>query len=917
MEYLFSPPPSSEKEEKKAMEVEDDVTRIIRCADSCFCLNDTQHRAFYRVLRAAWKESGFQEISKGGITHARKWQDRNANRNRSARFSEVIVTHRGTDELTRLVMTDRDFSSLLEVVLRKTNWRNEVEKADHIPSAIRRAFHSLRLDVRGIFPRIKEPDDSGPYHALCSPRFQYGKRMIGSYRFESDDDDGDDCDYASSRSESEGEASQEESEEHAMVEVTSEVEVLLRPDEEVITRRLREEGRMVGVHPYQLSCAVFSMCQRIETKEWPARRIYAYVRDYLCDQVRSHASDEIRALASEILHHASDMEHSDRVASYIEAFEGAAPMVYKHRRKFMSDRAMMAHGKLEAFERLSDQQLAEVARDRFHPFHPPSRGRFPSLFHCPCGRQECRPAAVRFSRARVSPLQVHTSMCICEKKFRRTEQRPWSVVFTGEHVILIADEGFLREVTADVVPYLLVRVKGIRRTVPIPTYYLHVHNYFYGSRLGLCTAMEFLLRSFSWMRYSKSAYMPKSLDDDVIESYRLLHLIMDKFETPDAITRCLADPLDSHLVPYGRKRKSTALEEDAPTLYASLRAFVLVYAAHYITRPAVIALSERFLESQTLRERHRLAWKLVKHLVDRLTIEGEREIEIPEGIFRTRDADYDQDASDTFDHPSHLLLYYLCASGDLSPSESRDLFLAIGSYSRVSGQLKIARYCSSISMRKQSPKARRAASMGGTIAYDLLNVKSSIPESGEERPFSRGITHLFRSLEDMDYGTAETLVPLSPGQILSDERRPPRVALDVAEDPPRAGECLPLWKSLIYDSSYRTSGIILSTENVGRSMVYTGEQEMRPFWGCHEDMLECVILQPISNVQCLTDDMDAPLDMREAGDPNTPPVNTPEGSPLEQRVGRLSQMFFAMCNDRQGWSDVPSVNHVFQRLHSQ
>lgn len=913
------------------MEALDDLDKLIGLSEGCFSLNETHQGAFLRALKQAWKENEFGTFpSSGGVAYARNRIDKIVKRDPTAQYAEMIVIRKDRDDMLRLVMTRRDFHSILRVIMRRSGWTGEVHKVEQIPSGLADSISKMKIDPKNIFPNLKDDFDSmgnmGPYSALCGPRFTYGMRRSGSLMIETDEDD---CDYASSKSESDGESlSGGVGEEHEMVEATSEVEIFLKQDEEVTLKRIfdnatlrYQEDKILGVHPYQLSCAIFTLCARYETTGWHARRMYSYVRDYLCDQVRLSGTDDgcAKKLSQDILAHLSGEREYEELRASIVAFEGVSSLVRKHRRIFVDDKLMMKRGRLESFERISDKDLEGT----FHAHHSPSNGRtHPSIFHCPCGMIDCSPTILRFNRARVSPFQLHTSLCICEKKFRRTDDHPWNIAFSADHVILIADEKFIGEILQDHVPYLLNRDRWIHRTVLVPTYYVHLHSYFYGSNLSLCTAMEFLLRSFSWMRFSKSAYMPKDLNDPVIGSYRLLHLILDKFGSESMISTCLIDPL-SDLI--HKKRKASALKEDVPTLYSSIRAFVLVYAPHSITKKTVFELYSKFTkdDSHAIRTRHRLAWKLIKCLMNKAETSDDDDIMIPERLLNFRETDDVQKPQDVFDHPAHLLLYYLCASGDLSPTESVQLFLSIGSYTRISGQMKVARYCSSISMRKPSKRGSAARAHGGMLAYELLKAKEKIKPCTGDIKFAHGITHLFRCLEDLEYGHQETLVPMTPEQILADPKSPPSMILDLRdEDSPRAGYCLPLWKSLIYDQSYRTNDILYSSENSGRSMVYTGEMEMRPFWGCHTDMLESIVLQPITCVQALPytlSDPDLrittniPLDLRDTG---SPCPSFPDGSPLTQRIERLSEIFHASYEDRRGWTYPPSMMHVLSQTLS-
>ncbi len=356
-------------------------------------------------------------------------------------------------------------------------------------------------------------------------------------------------------------------------------------------------------------------------RNWTARKIYFFIKDWLCDQVKILKSDtpplvhETARLIQSLLTESKNASDRDPVLSkdakvLIGLFENVWDVAFDDGISPSSDgnggtvgkrRATLSPGILEPFEILSDGESERVFGRKFHKAHPEKRDeiRLPSVMHWseslgrdttegattsdgtqdsdsstlspppqspppPPSVPDKRVKVLKFDRMRVSPLRLHASIVFLERRFWRSTKRAtgnrgrWRVLFTETMTLLITDDRFLDNLRKLYVPHVLDVGYLIRRHARLPVSATHLHNYFFGTRLGLLSCMKWLNRQFCTTKEKdpppgdsdpssdpprgNGRYLPNEISDGVIDYYFVLHEILDRFGSIERIRSELMRP---------------------------------------------------------------------------------------------------------------------------------------------------------------------------------------------------------------------------------------------------------------------------------------------------------------------------------------------------------------------------------------
>lgn len=959
-----------ERMEMPAMTKKEDrmeKTRIIvqKCKNE-FTFNEFNQASFCEYFMDRWYALDFAEINK------KQRRCYATPRKRGEKMTEAIyVPIAPGSKPIRLILPTHAFEDILEAILGRSSWVHSVKRVIQIPSAMVQAILTCKGSLRSFFPSLEdgmdEDEDKQWLNSVINTvRYEYHSKVrhLGTAEEEYDE-----CDYAShgdtSSSDTEGASS---SLEDAIAYYDAlhrwvEGEILMEENDAVVVRRIVEqktendmetETTNLGMHPYSLSCAIFAMCVQLEgfPDSWPASRSYLYVKDYLSDQVPVYNGPSlpplgVRKLARELLLSLSSpfRENKNRLHSLVSYFRDAHGMIVKHRRRHKYIRDCTFNGYLEPFQMHSKEELLSG----FYAYHPPTPTREPSSFHCQCGKTDCTSVVISFDRGRVSPLQLHTSLDMIDRKFNHVDQhliaqqlhQRWSIAFTRERTYLMIEKQLFDKMRNECVLYLIMEKNSILRTVPVPCYYAHVYNYFNGSEYGLYTSMRFLLSCFSRSGLSKAKYLPQSPADPVVHGYRLLHLILDRCKDPETLQQHILNCLRERAVvvqpggqitspTHSKKRGYEHIPRNEDSFFAAITAFVLPYAPHYITYYALDALWNRIRNDTVLRDANPLLYRLVEKLArdaDKFyDADASFQVPIPEDVLKnTVDPETGEDEGVIeYPYPPHLLLYELCASKQvLSDPDAWDLFLNIGCKERVKEQG--VTFSSKIILARPVKRARRAARERYRIHYEVTLMAGGDGSTKAHKAYA--LCDLFQMLEELSYVTKRAdrvhfsernvMVPMKPETVFSYAPEPPPFPVDFSSSTGegiRFGMCLPVWKSCIYDASYRTMGAVNHSQNVGISSILFNELDARPFWGCHEDMLECVILQPIFFIEAMREAPGAdihvnryiPADLRDELSISDSPEQQCD-SPIDRKIRGFSNQFFSVYEDRKGWNYRPSL----------
>ena len=694
-------------------------------------------------------------------------------------------------------------------------------------------------------------------------------------------------------------------------------------------------------HPYTLSAVIFALSihisQRLRDESkiqgWSPRKIYLFLKDWLADQIPTFASNPpvlLHKIATSILFFLSDAPERPEdklIWEYMKKlfvfFTDVHMLLRKHRRS-EADSMMDSprRGDLQPFRVLDEHEYKKLIDSDFYVHHSPNPDRESAVMHCQCGNEECKPRVLVFQRNRVSPLQLHTSLEILERHFivkthrqipHHTNFQLWSIAFTEDLTILLVEKNFIDDVIMRYTPAFLTRKYVIRRTVPFPLYYIHLHNYFYGDSFSILVSMKFVLSCFCASRHqyldkNNVNLMPQNIKDPLIDYYRILHIIMDRFSSESVIWQALKAPLKDETQLWFETKQSKnnktgetmqrqrliGFRDDWPSIYSALRAFILVYGQHLLARPVFTDLIQFFVTNPHIKENHRLAWGLLERMEE---MDGTREmsdfIEIPFiDVF-----DYD-----IFPFPSHVLLYYLCCSSDIPNELAGRLFLSLSVHTRPKGRNSGVQRNSKIRFPSHVPKLHSLEKYKHQMVYQSVLFREQFAKYNNNSPYrsysncnqsknstaltatSSGIETMFRALEELSYhptrhirsandlktsetyrGNVEKLeyyVPLTAKEVLSDKNMAPALPIDIqlpSGDPILWNRAFPIWQSTMMDESthrpFRSKNAFVDDEQLKRtakqSIVGVNELDAIPFCGCHPDTLECILLQPIVVVDAI------------------------------------------------------------------
>ena len=574
-------------------------------------------------------------------------------------------------------------------------------------------------------------------------------------------------------------------------------------------------------------------------------------------------------------------------------------------------------GSLYPCTQISRADFTQMMPQDFYMPHEPTPGRGCAVVHLPEALRSENCLFVQFAREQVSPLALYSSMRILERRFalaenhdseehKRKEWMLWKPLFTKTLTLLLVDKTLWREIVQTCIPALISFSSAVfSRNVSFPTYQLHLHNYFHGSNGGLLASMKFLLRCFSSSGQPRAECggMPRAHGDENIAFYGILHEIADRFSSKEWIWYELTRPYRTNEALWRASNSKGRWETrgfngDYPTLYTALYAFIHIYRTHYIEKQAVYRLVYAFSdESNALPTKYPAVWAVIRLLCDC----AEKNQRDPHEIWIRM--------PDTFEFQGvtlrpHLVLYLFCCAPEIDDLTAGVIFLSMRVYLRKTDTAgrKIGRMRLTDHARRQSSRLKfhylmeqDADAHRQRIAKEATTGR--VPERYE------GIAFIFRVLEELAYrpfasccsrcadesevplpkkrkkhgpmpvgrdkhrtpeeicrcqsAVPEAYISLSSEEILYDAKAFPRLPLDRITSSPSEKEqtiysesCFPVWKAEIHDAGHQRDMHEHHKRDCSIVMDYA---EAKPLVGCHDELLDCVLLYPITVVQILSD----------------------------------------------------------------
>lgn len=724
-------------------------------------------------------------------------------------------------------------------------------------------------------------------------------------------------------------------------------------------------NQVAAWHPYTVSCVIFSLAVFITDAEfqkgkgpfWSPRKAYFFFKDFLLDQTVLKGQREIpegvKKMAENILFLFSERQCDITYKIYIEQlllfFSDAHSMLMKQHKAIITQRNKIQNGSLQPFSIISKEEFKSMTTRDFHPHHSKNNNkREPGVLHCNFNLDERERIILKFERKKVSPIQLYTSMGILERKFsitRKDNITYWNIIFTTDSTILIIEGTLLYDITSHYTLDILVQNSYVIRKLPFPIYYLHLHNYFNGGTFGIISCMKFILKCFCFGRH----YEKSNKEDDVMLStareedgslmgyYKLFNIIIEKFESERNLINYLTIPYNESNIYLWKKKKKTnypyGIREDMTTIYSAIRSFILVYTKHFILKKHIDQMFQNFIDDVSLQVQHEYLFALLIKMHD---ISGNTFGEFIE---------IEQDPEHKF--PTFMLFYYFCAHPSVKNQLAITTFLSISVLVKK-GKNKSQQASSSSPMSFPYPPLNsellKDSWRRGGIELSTFNIKKKWKKNEvKTRPIERphtGLSILLQCLEELsfkkveerkEYKKMDNYISLPSSIILSNPKEPPQLPIDITKNsnyPIYMNSCLPIWDSLIFESSLLKLESIKKKSFI-RSRIFLDDKEGRPFLGCHPDFLECIIIQPITQVDCLpeydeelTSIENEYLDLRELSSSlsntssNSSPLMCPKSSPfpfdeeIEKRINNFRNKIIVSVENNKFTEDPPSYDKI-------
>lgn len=283
------------------------------------------------------------------------------------------------------------------------------------------------------------------------------------------------------------------------------------------------------------------------------------------------------------------------------------------------------------------------------------------------------PIIYQFSRDLVSPLRLMTNVKHYQSKLFTRYNRVYTasyaphMVYTRSNCYLILHPQHAQDVELTFSHYMAVQ-SAFPRRFPLPIWPTMLREYYYGDRPRLRMWMKSILRLFT----SSPIRMPTEPTDPAIESYRLLHIILARFPSLEAIREALQRPYRDARVNGQMLRKDVSGEpfgfvDQESNIYNALRAMAEVHWEHVIHQTVVEELHAWFIEHPETQRVHPVQWGLIRLL--NATVRGDdMYVNIPCNPERYYVYPFDV----------HIPLYYLCCSPYISNDLAVKTFINIG-----------------------------------------------------------------------------------------------------------------------------------------------------------------------------------------------------------------------------------------------
>ncbi len=339
-----------------------------------------------------------------------------------------------------------------------------------------------------------------------------------------------------------------------------------------------------------------------ERQQWTPRRLYIFFKDFFVDQVKiwdfcikgklppfvyetaqmllAFFTGKLDPSSTNGKNQKNEISY-DEISSILIFFQSIHQLLKIQIKKLGSSIFRIPRGKFQRFKRIDEKELNNIIKNEFHYYHGQTNNNLfePSCFHVDKkhlngtttttseimskktyksktekltiknhlkneNRFHLKQDVICFSREIVNPIQLHCSLQIIESRFKDIfKNRFWKVNFSEDKTLLFLDKDCLFTIIRYIIPYIAGNKYLICRQLYFPMHVIQLHNFFNGDPMALVYSMKFMLRCFTVTKNIGNNPLPKGEKDPVIDVYRILPEILDRFRSIETIWKFLIQTL--------------------------------------------------------------------------------------------------------------------------------------------------------------------------------------------------------------------------------------------------------------------------------------------------------------------------------------------------------------------------------------
>jgi hypothetical protein len=878
-------------EERKKKDDDDEVLEtklmlsleeaVVTALDSQFTVNSVHHGAFFQALKCIWDSMKIEFVQystncfKTNYKKKRSRSRKSTTTTENNREARLICLDESHDNLVYILDYEQYKKSLVTIVSTDNEWIRNIKDVHDIPPTLARAFTLYDL-WDSLIPTVASYSLS-KYHnkhlesVLCVSRYlAHRDRECHSSRAYDD--------ILSPASSDSG----------SLMDYLKDVKslCLMESSASVKLEDKYANVKQLALHPYRLSACVFTLAEyyrQQELRDLSTLEIYSALKFALADQGLNTANEKLReycrAAAIRIVQYMVEADNnivrSNEYQLWTEAME-----LFDGVEDVIAD-------KQASSVKIVCQRRAKLTK---------------SILNTAQGRKgEPTRYTMTFDRATVSPLDLKTSIAILKIRFydllpnNNNNNNKYDITFTSDRVTLEAPEHFFAAMIDCIIPYMSATPVTVQRSAyPSVLYPLYAANILYGEDCEVIYSLKAVLRLFDKDKEKGmigNKYMPSDPHHVAFFRTTLPKILQRLFDgSRDKVLRCLtlpySDPqqvwiaskkkqvnsefptltkelLQVHLEQYNedsdtpltnilsvahgntsvnnnnnRRKKEDKIGgfvEGIANFYTMFKSLCYMMDVHTVNSRCIDKLFGYFsdpMNALKLQSKYPRHYELISRLNEELDSKCDS---VDMSMSPKGKKKYEEDERNL----PHVLLYELCASPDIPEELALELAMSIKSKVANKHPLNIS-----------SPQPH----------YDHMhNVKCKLYDTLHEdyttsKEEYTSLYHTIQCIEELSFlgldrsketyrGNKKTFENWLDFEKLDRSTMTDELPIQFSEtthQPIYANKLIPIWSSEIAPASMSTTRKYINN-NVNTT-------DVPPFTGCHPDLLECIIVNTITEI---------------------------------------------------------------------